>query len=267
MQGSIRICFFNEMEHQPGAEVSSHRHGCYELIYYHSGEGSVSIGDASFPYCAGTFTIIPPMTWHTESHTTHCRLSFIGFICGDELSHICGVHSDIEAHPTADLMRCFFEEVRGKAYGYEALLSDIVRKILIMTFRRTTTVPNVSTDRILYAVNYINEYFNTRIDMKQLAAMCGYGYDYFHHLFRNRTGVSPTNYLIRRRLLSAAKLLCEGVSCTDAAYRCGFSNSSQFSRMFRSQYGFPPSEITRRGFDITADEYLDKDTDSYPKPR
>ncbi len=267
MQGSIRICFFNEMEHNPGAEVSSHRHGCYELIYYHSGEGTASIGDTVYPYRAGTFSIIPPMTWHTEYHTTHCRLSFIGFICGDDLSRICGIHSDTEAHPTADLMHSFFDEVRDKEYGYEALLSDIVRKILITTFRRTVTVPKAASDRMLYAVNYINEYFNTHIDMKQLAAMCGYGYDYFHHLFRDRTGMSPSSYLKRRRLLSAAKLLCEGVSCTDAAYRCGFSNSSQFSRMFRSQYGFPPSEIHRRGFDITADEYLEGTTDLHPRTR
>ena len=267
MQGSIRICFFNEMQHEPGTKVSSHRHGCYELIYYHSGEGFTSIGDKLHPYRSGSFSIVPPMTWHTEQHTNHCRLSFIGFICGDDISRICGIHTDPDGHPIAALMQYFFDELHSKAYGYEALLTDTVRKMLITVFRSTPVITGSGTDRMLYAVNYINEYFNTHIDMKHLASMCGYGYDYFHHLFRDRTGMSPSEYLRRRRLLSAARLLCDGVSCTDAAYRCGFSNSSQFSRMFRAQYGFPPSEIHRRGFDITADEYLADASDPLPHTR
>ena len=266
MHSSIRICFFNEMEHATGAEVNSHRHGCYELIYYHSGTGTTVIGDTVSSYAAGTFALVPPMTWHAETHASHCRLSFIGFICGDDLSAICGIHTDT-TDLTAALIRTFFDEVHGKAYGYEALLEDTVRRFVITAFRTRTEVPNGTSDRILYAINYLNEYFNTRIDMKQLASMCGYGYDYFHHLFRDRIGMSPSAYLKRRRLLSAAKLLCEGISCTDAAYRCGFSNSSQFSRMFREQYGFPPSEINRHEFDITADEYLRYTSGFYPVSR
>ena len=258
MHGNIRICFFNEMEHTPGKEVYSHCHGCYELVYYHCGSGTTELDGRHIPYRGGSFCLIPPMTPHTEHHPQSCRLSFIGFITGDDLRPVCGMHTDTEDGMVREQIARFFTEMQNKAYGYEMLAEDAVRAILIGTFRRESTCTGNDPDRMLYAMNYLNEYFNTHVNMKQLASMCGYGYDYFHHRFRERTGMSPSAYLKRRRLVSAAKLICDGVSCTDAAYRCGFAGSSQFSRMFREQYGFPPSEIRVRGFDVTADEYLDR---------
>ncbi|MGM9625716.1 MAG: helix-turn-helix domain-containing protein [Eubacteriales bacterium] len=256
MQGTVKICFFNEMNHNPGKEVYDHRHGCYELVYYHTGNGTVRMGGGIIPYRSGSFCLIPPMCSHAEYHSAPCRLSFIGFITGDDLRSVCGMHTDTEDMFFARQMKDFFNEQRRKAYGYEMLMQDAVRKILIYLLRAKETETKNVPDRMLYAVNYLNEYYNDRIDMKQLASMCGYGYDYFHHLFRERTGMSPTEYLKRRRLASAAKLLQEGVSCTDAAYRCGFSGSAHFSRVFRKQYGFPPSEIHLHRFDAAADEYF-----------
>lgn len=48
---------------------------------------------------------------------------------------------------------CFFNEQREKAYGYEMLMQDAVRKMFIYLLRSKETETKNVPDRMLYAVN------------------------------------------------------------------------------------------------------------------
>ena len=96
-----------------------------------------------------------------------------------------------------------------------------------------------------YAAAYLRENFNQPVSMRALAAICGWSYDHFQHVFRREIGLSPQQYLIRQRLSRSAEMLREGSSCTDAAYACGFSSAAQFSTMFRRAYGVAPRDFAQ----------------------
>jgi len=53
--------------------------------------------------------------------------------------------------------------------------------------------------------------------------------------------------LLRRRRLEAARRLIElqrkDVSITSVAMACGFSSSSEFSRLFKKEFGIRPSHF------------------------
>ena len=66
-------------------------------------------------------------------------------------------------------------------------------------------------------------------------------YDYFQHKFKELTGFSPQQFLLNQRLLAAKELLQNSrLSCTEIAYRCGFSTSAQFSMLFKTHLGMSP---------------------------
>ena len=60
----------------------------------------------------------------------------------------------------------------------------------------------------------------------------------FLRRFREATGCSPADYLIRTRIRHAAKLLERGnTSITSVAFHCGFEDSNYFTRQFRKVTG------------------------------
>ena len=60
--------------------------------------------------------------------------------------------------------------------------------------------------------------------------------------FREELGMSFRKWRQHLRLLSAVKLLSEGMSVTAVAYELGYTSSSAFIAMFRDKIGHPPKK-------------------------
>jgi AraC family L-rhamnose operon regulatory protein RhaS len=76
----------------------------------------------------------------------------------------------------------------------------------------------------------------------------------FRHL-KDKTGLTPENYLKRIRLISARKKIREtDISITHIAFDCGFSNSNHFATAYKSVFGISPS--TERGNTLNQTSYL-----------
>jgi len=69
---------------------------------------------------------------------------------------------------------------------------------------------------------------------------------YLSHLFKRVTGYTIMEYLTMCRLSMARKLLCETeLSITEIVYATGFSDCSNFSRLFKREIGCSPMEYKR----------------------
>ena len=78
---------------------------------------------------------------------------------------------------------------------------------------------------------------------------------YFSHAFRRTLGVAPHKWLIEQRVvLSKEKLRDEGLSLSDVAMECGFSDQSHLTRVFRQTVGVSPG-AWRRGSQAIASEH------------
>lgn len=66
-------------------------------------------------------------------------------------------------------------------------------------------------------------------------------------LFRRYQGISPYQYLLRRKMNIAAELLVDGGTLVkEAANRVGFPDALHFSRVFSAVHGVPPSQLQMR---------------------
>jgi len=102
--------------------------------------------------------------------------------------------------------------------------------------------------RIEKVKDYINENFNNRLTLKQLAALVGLNDVYLGALFKNVVGQSINAYINKIRVNHAAEILVtEKTTIAEAAYQCGFTDAFYFCKVFKKHKGFPPSEIGKHG--------------------
>jgi len=103
-------------------------------------------------------------------------------------------------------------------------------------------------DTILQRVmEYFHTYHARNLTLAELAALAGISPHYFTRLFRQSTGVTPHQYLIRCRIERAQALLREGrLTIGQIAQEVGFADQSHFTRHFRRAVGVAPARFVRQ---------------------
>jgi AraC family transcriptional regulator of adaptative response/methylated-DNA-[protein]-cysteine methyltransferase len=81
----------------------------------------------------------------------------------------------------------------------------------------------------------------------ELAAAAGLSVSRFHHLFRERTGVTPRAYFAAVRDRRAKAALTGGAPVTDALYDAGFGSSGRFYEAAPGMLGMTPGRFRAGG--------------------
>lgn len=101
-------------------------------------------------------------------------------------------------------------------------------------------------EKIADILSYINENLSKELTVDELAARSYLSRYHFMRLFKAQTGYTVHNYIRQKRLTLAARLIREGMSASDAAAECGFSDYSAFHRAFSSSFGVSPGKIKKQ---------------------
>jgi AraC-like DNA-binding protein len=101
--------------------------------------------------------------------------------------------------------------------------------------------------RILRRVEeYIDVHLGETISVDALADVAGLSPSHFSREFKKSKGVSPCDYLVRRRVERTTELLTgTDLSLAEIALAVGFPDQSQCSRSFRKHVGIGPREYRR----------------------
>jgi len=103
------------------------------------------------------------------------------------------------------------------------------------------------------ALRRVTDHIEARLDgdlsVASLAAVVGLSPHHFLRRFRASTGTTPRQYVIRRRVERAGRLLAEGCDIAQAATRVGFSGQSHLHHHVRRLLGVTPGELARRAAD------------------
>ncbi|MGE3809271.1 MAG: GyrI-like domain-containing protein [Gemmataceae bacterium] len=120
---------------------------------------------------------------------------------------------------------------------------------------RTSTKPTPATlatylQRINRAIDHIVGHLDEPLRLRDLAQVALLSPFHFQKVFQAIVGVSPADFVRRRRLEKALVLMGQprARSLTAIAMACGFTSSSDFSRSFKRQYGVAPSTFDIQGW-------------------
>jgi AraC-like DNA-binding protein len=90
----------------------------------------------------------------------------------------------------------------------------------------------------------VEENIMNSLSLNQLAVLSGRSLSSFRRDFLAIYNMPPSQWIRQKRLEKAQELLLSTtMTITDICYTSGFESIAHFSRLFKSQFGYPPSEF------------------------
>jgi AraC-like DNA-binding protein len=97
-------------------------------------------------------------------------------------------------------------------------------------------------DFLLKLISYIEENQSKDLSIDNLADYCNISRTVFYNKIKGFTGTSPIDFLRKIKLNTAIQLLENGYNVSEVAFKTGFTDVKYFSRLFKIQFGYPPSK-------------------------
>ena len=93
-------------------------------------------------------------------------------------------------------------------------------------------------------ITYIEEHLDGKLDLDMVACAMNYSKYHLHRTFTGTVGMTIHDYIFRRQLTEAAKLLVfSEKSILDIAVTCGYESRQAFSVAFKDMYKLPPAKF------------------------
>ena len=167
-----------------------------------------------------------------EGDDRPARLDALLRLCWEELKSVCR-NAGIE---------CPIAAVLHTGLGFEAAAADFFAGMEAAC--RAFNEP-AQEQPLVFARRYVSEHMMQTIDMAVLANHLNMSYSYFSHWFREKTGLSFSEYVMHTRMQEACRLLLKGERITAVAQRLGYQNTNNFTRTFTKLYGVSPRQWRR----------------------
>ena len=226
----------------------------YLVLYIAEGCCHAEVRGEHVQVPAGSLLIFFPhepqkYSFYKRDASTCCYLHFTGVGCAHLLRTLGfskgGVYRVGRSRQLVDAVEKMTKEARLKAVGYEALCAAYLLEFLSLASRGLRRTENQSYQKHSALVDRACELMLAEYKQKHgvayFAAACHLSVGRFAHLFKESTGVSPYDYLLRIRIDEAKGLLLRSdLSVAEVAERVGFSDQSYFSKAFRKAVGVSP---------------------------
>ncbi len=136
--------------------------------------------------------------------------------------------------------------------GTDMILRKLTENIVVHILRNKglsikDSQKQIKHDEIQAVQDYIRLNYTRKLTLDELADTANINKYYFIRLFKQKTGLSPIDYLIHVRLAEAEKLLTEtNISITEISDRVGFHSPSHFSKTFKESNHITPSQFRKK---------------------
>ena len=233
-----------------------HSHNFTEFFYITKGSGTFSVERDTIHVKAGDLIILNPTIEHTEISNPLKPMEYMVF--GVE-----GIQFQTENQGCillnnthkSDLQFYFYtlsyEMKRNRPYR-DFMCQNILNIIFTTILRNEALQISLSTDSHLskecsVAKKYMEENFSENITVETLSSMVHLNKYYFIHKFTKEMGISPINYLIKKRVEESKHLLTStNYSLSSISQIVGFSSPTYFSQAFKKATNLPPQDYRKK---------------------
>lgn len=236
-----------------------HSHAHAELFYCLNGYGELVIDNKKHRLNSGDFFLINPGVEHTERSTKEGKLEYIVIGVGNvQFSDASGrippfrlIRDRSNRHEFQPYFEDIIREISRQREGCLFVCQSILT-ILFTKARRQTHVAIVEgpvvrgKERFQRIKEMLDERYTKDITLDVLADFAHISKYHLEHMFKAYYGISPMQYLCRRRVEEARYLLANTDNSLSQIYQqVGFSSPSYFCQAFKRLTGVTPSEYRK----------------------
>lgn len=249
-----------------------HTHAFDELVIIQSGSAKHVINGKAYPIGRGDVYVLHGGTVHAYKDVN--RLSLVNVIFtldttlpfGEGLRALSGFQAlflyepayRYKGEPSPHFTLCKEEEeevfaitermereYRMRDAGYHVALRGAFLTLLVTLSRmyearQGYTLPS-SFAKIAEAVAYLETRITENVSIEEVGDVAGLSVRHFSRLFKAHYGVSPLEYVLRKRMLRAEEMLLRTQArITDVAHALGFDDSNYFTKQFKRIEGVTP---------------------------
>lgn len=101
-------------------------------------------------------------------------------------------------------------------------------------------------EQIEKAIEYIEENLQCEISLAECARVSGYSPYHFLRVFRSTVGLTPSDYIRKRRITEISREMMQGKQyLSSIAFRYGFNSKENFIRAFKKEHQILPTEYKK----------------------
>lgn len=125
--------------------------------------------------------------------------------------------------------------------AYLQLILVILKRVQKRQAERLIKYSSRKRELIFNTLSYLDDQLAEEIDFSQIASDIHLSSSYFRAIFKDITGLSPTDYLNRIRIVKSLEYLqSEDLSVAESAEKVGILDANYFSRLFKKIMGYSP---------------------------
>lgn len=236
--------------------LHSHDKVC-ELVFVNAGEGYYILNGCSYPIYPGDFLISNQGDLHEVQSASHREIGTICFGIGNlvlkGLPPGCLAPArDGFIRPTGrkyeqmkNLCQLLYDQLElGTAQG-RAVAQHLFLALLPLALSFPADGRNGAQTESVMLVNRIGQYiaahFAEPLTLERIGKALRVSPYHAAHIFKDITGFSPIQYVIRRRMGEAQNLLIStDFSAAQIAVMVGYDSTSHFNSIFKRVVGLPP---------------------------
>lgn len=238
-----------------GRTASGNWHENMELLYINKGQGQIVCNGVEHDVQAGDLIVINCNELHTSRSDTlleyYCLIVDSGFLLSNQLP-VGEIEFEtlVQTPEAGRLYRNIVQEIQNQSICRIPGIRAQVLALVVYLARNHASHGRkrfAADENIKLAIGYLRSNYARDLTLEEVAREVGLSKYHFSREFKKATGMTMVTYLNTVRCENARKLLLKRkYSVSEIAARCGFANSSYFSKTFRAVMGCLPSEIGRR---------------------
>jgi AraC-like DNA-binding protein len=139
------------------------------------------------------------------------------------------------------------KSMKDEGFGAKLLQNSLFLQLMIflnrlfLGYSLDASATDIEYDeRIGRVIDYINLNLDNELSIDHISAVFYLSKYYLMHKFKEQTGYTVYQYILKKRLIKAARLIKKGAQVTETCTACGFGDYSNFERAFRKEFGLSP---------------------------
>ncbi len=226
-------------------------HNCISLFY--EGRAVFRSGGKEFDVRPGDVIFVPWQSLYVSKYlnkpntkylTIHCNFAPSDFVFKSSDYSLQTVHVDLEE--MYEDFSFMHQNIGSTDFIALEVMERFYKVLSYLLPRLRRNQPSSHNDAILSVIDYMEAHYKDELPCSLLAKRAALSESHFYLLFKQETGLTPTEYKNHIRIRHAINLLYGDLSVEEITTELGFNSAAYFRKVFYKSTGYKPLEYKKQ---------------------